>query len=1173
MADPTIDSPDEAQSLARLIQSGQITGPARDRAMAALHDYDATGAQPVPQGQRDLAFANRNVSQPFNRGVLDLAGTPMMLANLTSNALKGLASEGVQAAGYQSPSWLQQTPDADVIGTGEYLKKHAAQLPIIGSAFAPPPQSNSKLVNIARGAVEAVPGALAAPGGMAANTGRTLASAAGAGAAAEGANQLGLPAPVGVLAGAMGAHAPAALGRTGEAIAPLIGRGGAPQGQLPGPVPQRQLPAPEETPYNPTDPSLVPQRATGTAVRPTRTQTGSGLARGRLLDPVTIDAQSGQIIDHPAEPAENASPGGGGGEGGGEPPERPIDDEPSATPLPSNAVPVRAAILQRLGFTRARLSALQADGPSADTDAQLAKSDSPAGREARGVFANERSTLARFMDGLITQAGGTSGVDEASLVRRGQTIAKAGDAIRQSLENARTAAYNRAQQSAEASGATLPLQGLDAVIDDPVFRAQQEARGMGQLPGAVRKIVDAMRTNTPNGFTPAGAEQVRQAINAAWTPENAWAIRRYVKAIDGDVQAVDPQSGAQLVAARQRHAAMEQQLGDESGLSDLFDVDPRNSAKRVTPFEKLPDAILKLPDAQFSQLWDMLGSQDQRTITARQARAAQGEIRGQLLNRMQEAGNGGVPEAAWNSPKVRKFVDNYSSKLETAFGDSPDLTQGVRDVVSGGQILRADRSYPGAANQVNALQARGALANLAPWVGGTAGGAIGSVVGGPHLGGPAGAGLGVMGGTRIATQLAERNGLKNWRSRMVDLDSVAPPDQARPAGPPGGAPQNPGSGPGPAPAPRPSRTPRQPRTPPAGGGGPPNPTASPAPSGAGSGAPPGPPPAAPTPPPVPATFPTQGYTRAGYDRAQLAHELGVPAEVIGQRVLMLHNEAQRALEAGDAAKAKALTAERDALMARSPAMPPPVPAMSVADAVRGLPPVPAGPPAAAAAPESIADMIARMRKEQDAATKGGASTINDRLREQAARLGIKPPPPAGGGTGAPPPLPSGLGLVEPHLPPPLPGAAGLRPYGLPVATPRNGGGGAMPRGPASQMPGVRAAMAGLRAAAGAPTPVPPQPAQSVMRVAMPALPPSARPGLTIADVLANVQARNPRLPPREQLTLAQRLYQFMRGISAPHLPPAVVPPAPAVPSLPRKVKPIAQLMPPLPLGGLLGAYA
>jgi len=43
---PTIDSPQEAQSLARLIQQGKLTGDTRDTAMAALRTYDASGAKP-----------------------------------------------------------------------------------------------------------------------------------------------------------------------------------------------------------------------------------------------------------------------------------------------------------------------------------------------------------------------------------------------------------------------------------------------------------------------------------------------------------------------------------------------------------------------------------------------------------------------------------------------------------------------------------------------------------------------------------------------------------------------------------------------------------------------------------------------------------------------------------------------------------------------------------------------------------------------------------------------------------------------------------------------------------------------------------------------------------------------------------------------------------------------
>jgi hypothetical protein len=43
---PTIDNPDEARNVARLIQSGSITGPARDSAMQALKDFDKAQSAP-----------------------------------------------------------------------------------------------------------------------------------------------------------------------------------------------------------------------------------------------------------------------------------------------------------------------------------------------------------------------------------------------------------------------------------------------------------------------------------------------------------------------------------------------------------------------------------------------------------------------------------------------------------------------------------------------------------------------------------------------------------------------------------------------------------------------------------------------------------------------------------------------------------------------------------------------------------------------------------------------------------------------------------------------------------------------------------------------------------------------------------------------------------------------
>lgn len=89
---PTIDSADEAKSVARLIQSGQITGSARDTAMQALRDFDTRQtSQAAPQTRQKPGY-----------GVSDyLSAIPETAAKLGSglvaSPIAGLAGLGTLA--------------------------------------------------------------------------------------------------------------------------------------------------------------------------------------------------------------------------------------------------------------------------------------------------------------------------------------------------------------------------------------------------------------------------------------------------------------------------------------------------------------------------------------------------------------------------------------------------------------------------------------------------------------------------------------------------------------------------------------------------------------------------------------------------------------------------------------------------------------------------------------------------------------------------------------------------------------------------------------------------------------------------------------------------------------------------------------------------------------------
>lgn len=121
---PQIESAEEAKSVARLIQSGQITGSARDGAMEALRAFDAghtAGASaqaPVTGTDRGLAVASGASSM-----LASIAGLPMDTAMNIADLGKALLGVTYgHFTGKAPPSALQVGDRADVPMTGDWLR-------------------------------------------------------------------------------------------------------------------------------------------------------------------------------------------------------------------------------------------------------------------------------------------------------------------------------------------------------------------------------------------------------------------------------------------------------------------------------------------------------------------------------------------------------------------------------------------------------------------------------------------------------------------------------------------------------------------------------------------------------------------------------------------------------------------------------------------------------------------------------------------------------------------------------------------------------------------------------------------------------------------------------------------------------------------------------------------
>lgn len=435
--------------------------------------------------------------------------------------------------------------------------------------------------------------------------------------------------------------------------------------------------------------------------------------------------------------------------------------------LPDKAQNARKDILQRVGISNARKSAVQGDAMSAATDYQMSKYDQPAGRAAAANFENEKNALAAHTEGLIENAGGTVGMDEDALANRGAAIARPFNGLKNWFDSRIKQLYNAADERSAAGAGTsytpgvgtslTNLDSVDQLLKDPSFQNTLMAKDQGGLLGAVQKQLALFRQNNPNGFSAKTAEQFRQWLNQVRTPANKWAIGQLTNTVDNDVTSA---AGENIYG--QARALNTLKMNTLDKIDDLLDTSEPS---------RLPDQITRLDPKDFQSVMQML--REMPDDLQPDAQAAVGEIKGHLLNKVLQAGtqtSRGVASNLWGTDRVENVLKNNAAKLRLAFIGDPVTQQGLEDIASAGQILRVNPSYPGADAQAANAMKRGLVSRFLPHGAGMGGAAVGGWALGPL--GAAGGGAAAEGaGLSIAQKLQEKAALKAWEKRIMQLNT------------------------------------------------------------------------------------------------------------------------------------------------------------------------------------------------------------------------------------------------------------------------------------------------------------------------------------------------------------------------------------------------------------------
>lgn len=383
--------------------------------------------------------------------------------------------------------------------------------------------------------------------------------------------------------------------------------------------------------------------------------------------------------------------------------------QPTATPNEQGARRQQLANLNQLAggtLPNVRNSALTSDYTATGNDFQAAKTGSPT---MQAQIATENDALQAAASNVHDAVGSTArdSVDTETLEQRGAAVRSAYQQIRDFFQGATNGLYDSARQMS-GNNAIPQLGRVSAILGDDSEFASTDAIALQRA--AQSRLTRLWSTGDPAGNVPPGsvaaAERFREFLNEQWSPGTSNLIGKLKDATDLDVA---EHGGAGLFqAARNMRAHQARLLEDNPVVAKIIDRD------NPVPVEKVMDHLTNAPREQFTDAVNTLRASAHLGggELADPAAAAIREIKGHMVSRMHGAATNA--DGTWNARNFYARANQYATKAPAVF--SPSEMRDLQILNRGGNILKMDKSYPGAAAQIQ--QAGGLRALAAPRIAG-----------------------------------------------------------------------------------------------------------------------------------------------------------------------------------------------------------------------------------------------------------------------------------------------------------------------------------------------------------------------------------------------------------------------------------------------------------------------
>ena len=356
--------------------------------------------------------------------------------------------------------------------------------------------------------------------------------------------------------------------------------------------------------------------------------------------------------------------------------------------LPLDEQYARAQTINRvLGSDHAAdLAAIDGKGKERATNYATSNTDTAAGNFLKEKFADEQKRLADFAERQVKNTGGTVGLDESTVYKRGNTILKPLQDLETHFDNATRKIY----ADRDAIAQTVPVEAnniLKVLGDESLTLANTETIGLAKIAearmkqlGMIDKDGNLLPTNAKT------AENFRKFLNENWDRKNANLHKQLKNAVDEDVLANLDTNSPLYKEARDLVTLRKNTLDNPNGISKILDAEGPKGINRKVDIEKIAQNIANMPVDQFTHVVDTLRNVPKELQP--QAGAALSEIKAQFANRVAEQ----------KTPRqLTKYMNDNREVMNRLF--TPDEMANLRDYHNAVHILATDTGYKGAAVQ------------------------------------------------------------------------------------------------------------------------------------------------------------------------------------------------------------------------------------------------------------------------------------------------------------------------------------------------------------------------------------------------------------------------------------------------------------------------------------------